>query len=359
MGNKKKKKNSTKSKSNSQNKNNTKKQQNVAQNNQNTGNKQNGVKQETDTTVNTGNTKKEVTSEKSVTEKTANGKEITKEAKSEKTISEETANQKAKSEEVSTEKEKADAAPPPITRGHSLEMRSMSRKERKAAKKELYNEYTKDMTTWQRVEYFLSCYKWHILIPIICLALIAYVGKTIYKNSRPVALAYAILNVEDEDAINTDFQDSYVEYSGITGTYRFNTSFELEIDYDYFLEHETYVTTSNSTDYNILSTECELGDFDIIITNDTGLKYCSTAGIANQLRGYFDAEVYDAIKPYMYDSEDANGTLFPYALDISDTDFAKSLNTGYDDIYLAFPGVNDENKQNAIQLIEYIYNIHI
>jgi hypothetical protein len=102
-----------------------------------------------------------------------------------------------------------------------------------------------------------------------------------------------------------------------------------------------------------------LGDFDIIITNDTGLKYCSTAGIANQLRGYFDAEVYDAIKPYMYDSEDANGTLFPYALDISDTDFAKSLNTGYDDIYLAFPGVNDENKQNAIQLIEYIYNIHI
>jgi hypothetical protein len=185
------------------------------------------------------------------------------------------------------------------------------------------------------------------------------VGKTIYNNTRPLALGYVVLNIEDTDAVNTDFEQDYVNYRDMADDYRYVSSFGLDIDYDYFKEHEEYITTSNSTDYNILMTRCELGDYDVIITNATGLKYCSTAGIANALKGYLDSYTYEALTPYMYDSENANGTLVPYALDISDTEFAKQLNTGYSDVYLALPGVNDENKANALKFIEYIYGIDL
>lgn len=242
---------------------------------------------------------------------------------------------------------------------NSLELHSMSRKERRKARRAVYNEYVQDMTATQKFTYFISYYKWYILLPVIAVILLANLAVTIYRNKLPMALSYVILNVEDTDSLNTDFQDDYVSYNNITGKYQFYSSTGLDIDYDYFKEHEEYITTSTSTDYNVLSTQCELGDFDVIITNATGLKYCSTAGIANPLKGYLDSYCYNTLQPYMQDSENANGNNVPYALDISDTDFAKNLNLGYSDVYLALPGTSDRNKKNALQLIEYIYGIDL
>lgn len=242
---------------------------------------------------------------------------------------------------------------------NKLELHSMSRRERKRFKKEQYKEYTSDMTKSQKLRYFFDYYKWNIIIPVIVLIFVSYLGVTIYKNTRPVGLAYVILNAENKDAINTSFEEDYREYFELSDDSRFPSAFNMKIDFDYYLENAEYVQTSNSTDYNILSTQCEIGEYDVIITDEKGLKYCSYSKIIKPLKGYLDADAYKALSDYMYDSINPNGDYEPYAIDISDTEFAKGLNTGYDNIYLCFPGAEKQNKRNSFRLIEYIYGIKL
>lgn len=242
---------------------------------------------------------------------------------------------------------------------NNLELSTMTKKERRAARRAKNREFTKDMSKGERFLYYFDYYKWAVIIPIICIIFVAYCARTIYKNTRPVALGYVVLNVSEEHSVDTSFEDDFVDYIHMTGSYQFYRSAGLDIDYDYFLEHKEYITTSNSTDYNILSTECEVGDFDVIISNTTGIRFCSAEGIAKTLKGYFDSEAYQLLEPYMVEFPDQYGTNKAYAIDISDTEFAKSLKLEYDDIYLAFPGASDRNLTNSLKLLEYIFGIEL
>lgn len=61
----------------------------------------------------------------------------------------------------------------------------------------------------------------------------------------------------------------------------------------------------------------------------------------------------------MVEFNDPNGTARTYAIDISDTQFAKNLDTGYADVYVAFPGVIDRNYTNSLRLLNYVLGIDL
>ncbi len=240
-----------------------------------------------------------------------------------------------------------------------LELASMSKKQRRLAKKQKYIETTKDMSFFQKFQYIFMYYKWYFIIPIAAIIFLVYLGNTIYKNSIPITLNYVILNVEDESLIDRSFEEDYTSYFNIEGKHRYIASMSYNIDYQYFLDNTQYITSTNSTDYNILSLECEYGDHDVIITNQAGLNYCSNQRIAKPLRQYFSANTYGLLEEYMCDAINPQGVMEAYALDISNTNFAKGLNLNYDDVYLMFPGTKEASKTNAYQLVEYIYGIEL
>ena len=242
---------------------------------------------------------------------------------------------------------------------NKLEQIGMTKKEKKAIRKAMYNENTNGMTRKEKLSYFFEYYKWRVIIPIVLVAFVCYIGITIYENKKPVALGYALLNVADADTVNTYFEDDYVEYFNITGRYQFKQSIGRDIDYDYYLENSQFIQTSNSTDYNLLSSECELGTYDVIISNAAGIKYCSATNIIKPLKGYFDSENYAALEDYMVDFIDQNGTERPFAIDISDTEFAKNLNLGYSDVYVAFPGTTEQNITNSLKFLVYSLGIDL
>jgi hypothetical protein len=269
-------------------------------------------------------------------------------------------NKKKNSEsEVAKQVPAENSEPEHVSGENMLELHNMTRKQRREVRRQSYIENTRDMSNGEKFRYFIDYYKWYIIVPVCCILLIAYLASTIYKNSRPLALSYVVLNVEDTDALDESFCEDYSEYRGLTDDYRFNSSTGMDIDYDYFKEHEEYITTGNSTDYNVLSTQCELNDYDIIISNATGIKYCSTENVIASPKGYLDSYAYNALKDYMVEFENSIGTMEYFAIDISGTDFAKELNPGYDDVYLAFPGSTDENKERALRFLEYVLNIDL
>ncbi len=248
-------------------------------------------------------------------------------------------------------------APESTFRDHKLEMKSMTRKERRAEKKRIYREYTSEMTGLQSLTYFFDYYKWYILGPLCAILIIGYIGVTIYKNSQPVALSYVILNSDNTEEINLDFEAEYSTRFNLSDKYRFKRSLGMNIDYDYYKEHEESIQTNNGTDYYILSTQCSLNDYDVIISNSTGVQYCSSEGVAYKLKGFFDSEEYEKLEPYMSEFENAYGHSENFAIDISETDFAKGLNLEYDDVYIVFPSAESSNKQNAMRLLEMILQI--
>lgn len=250
-------------------------------------------------------------------------------------------------------------APKSLHADSNLDMLSMSKKERRAVRKELYQKNTEGMNRKEKFSYFFDYYKWRVITPILVAAFLCYLGGTIYMNKRPVALGFVVLNAQDADVVDLSFEDDYVEYLDITGSYQFKESVGLDIDYDYYTEHSEYIQTSNSTDYSILSSDCDLGTYDVIISNATGIKYCSAQNISKPLKGYLSESAYAALEPYMVEFDDSKGTSRTYAIDISDTQFAKDLDLGYSDVYVAFPGAIDRNYTNSLQFLEYVLGIDL
>ena len=241
----------------------------------------------------------------------------------------------------------------------NLDMLGMSRKERRAARKDLYQKNTAGMSRKEKASYFFDYYKWKVITPILIIALVSYLSVTIYMNKRPVALGFAILNAQDTAAVDLSFEDDYIDHFDITGSYQFKESVGLDIDYDYYQEHSEYIQTSNSTDYSILSSDCDLGSNDVIISNSTGLRYCASQNIIKPLKGYLSEAVYAALEPYMVSFDDPSGTGRTYAIDISSTQFAQDLNPGYTDVYVAFPGAIDRNYTNSLRFLEYVLGIEL
>ena len=241
---------------------------------------------------------------------------------------------------------------------NNLELLGMSRREKKAARKKLYSENTKAMSRKEKFSYLFDYYKWYVIIPLIAVVFIAYLSVTIYQNKRPVALGYAILN-SDEENVNLSFKDDYLKYFGIEDGYQFKESVGRDIDYDYYLLNKDYIQTSNSTDYNIIMSECEMNYYDVVISNAAGVKFCTTEKVARPLKGYFDAEVYQKLEKYMVSFPESNGSEVLYAVDISGTDFAKGLNLGYSDVYVIFPGTSETNYINSLRLLEYALGIDL
>ena len=241
----------------------------------------------------------------------------------------------------------------------NLDMLSMSKKERRAVQKELYQKNTEGMNRKEKFSYFFDYYKWQVITPILIIAFVCYLSVTIYMNKRPVALGFVILNAQDTETVDLSFEDDYIDYINITGSYQFKESVGLDIDYDYYTEHSEYIQTSNSTDYSILSSDCDLGTYDVIISNATGIKYCSAQNISKPLKGYLSESAYAALEPYMVEFDDPNGTSRTYAIDISDTQFAKDLDPGYSDVYVAFPGAIDRNYTNSLKFLEYVVGIDL
>ncbi len=238
---------------------------------------------------------------------------------------------------------------------NKLELAVMSKKERRAAKKAAYREYTSTMSGKERVSYFFYCYKWHIIIPICCVLLILCYGMAFYRNSRPVALSYTVLNAEEFDKT---FHEDYLNFFNMPDSHVIQATAGYFVNYDYYKKNSVSAS-KEGTNYNTLALTCQTGTFDVIIGDGAGIKYCTFVEIVKPLDLYFTEEQYAALQGHIVKFQDSSYTFYPYALDISDTEFAKGLNLEYSKVYIAFPGVSEENMTNSLRLLEYVLGIDL
>lgn len=266
-----------------------------------------------------------------------------------------------KMKEVTEKQENVDAKDeketPVVHHEDNLELHAMSAKERRKMKLQRLRENMEDMSKWQKFVYIFSYYKWRFIIAIIIIAVCITLPLTIYQNKRPVALAYCIVNAKDPEALNTSFIDDYQNYLGLTGSLQIRKDLDVHLDKDTYLEE--YNKNVDSSDYTEIPMRCFNGYYDVFIMDKKGVDYCAMQAIINPINNYLPADIYELVSDRLITSTDHDGAVVDFAIDISDTDFAKNLNLGYSPVYLGFPGTTEQNYVNAKRMLKYIFHFDI
>lgn len=236
----------------------------------------------------------------------------------------------------------------------------MSRKERRAAKRKRLKETTEGMTFVQKLQYFLYAYKMEILLPLIVIIAISLIVVAFFRGNKPIALSYAVVNCEDLEALDSSvIETDYWNYYGFDDNYQFQKV--LDLKYDPSTSTNEVSKDAESGNYIAFPTLCDENYYDIIITNKRGLEYLSESSIIHTLGEALPSDLYDIFtadyNAQITTSPAYTGKSAPYAINISDTDFAKKLNPGYDDVYICFPGVSEDNQKRVKQICNFIFGL--
>ena len=258
--------------------------------------------------------------------------------------------------ETESEKDSKDAKPT-VNTEDNLELHSLSFRDRQRAKRARLKEHMDGMSKGQKFGYILSYYKGKIILGLILLAICIAIPVTIYKKSRPVALSYCIVNAPEPSAVDTSFVDEYLDFYNLNGAYQLESDVTVHLDKDTYLEE--YSQNSSASIYTELPMLCFNGYYDVMIMDEKGLKYCAMQEIIYPLRNYLPAEIYSEVESRICSADDNDGVNVPFAIDISDTDFAKGLKLGYDKVYLGFPGNTERNYINAKRMLKFILHLDI
>lgn len=244
-----------------------------------------------------------------------------------------------------------------VSHEDNLELSQLKFSERMKIKRERIKANMEGMSKNEKTKYLIMYFKWYGIVAIIALIAAVYTGYCVYQNNRPVALSYAIVNCHDLDKLNLDFEEDYKEAFGMTAP-----KYKIEHDTELFLGNPVAPDDMEQADYiNVtkISTLCFNDYYDVIITDNLGARFAAAQGILFPLKQYFPEDVYNQIKDYEFISKDMNGEMVPVALDISNTEFAKNLNLGTDQVYIGFAGRNDKNYLNSIRMINYTLKLNL
>lgn len=255
---------------------------------------------------------------------------------------------------MSQEKESANE----VSGEDALETHYMSFGEKIRYKHHQYKEKTRDMTWKEQVDFFIYYYKWTVIGIAVLIILGSTLARQIYTNSRPMAIGIAIINNEAdrEQELAAQIETDYRSYYTFKDSDRFVILENLEIDPENYTQEISATSTNTLSSYENLYYQITGDNIDVIITDEAGILYCVEQDLVYPLENFLSEDTRTLYEDDICMYTSYTNQRREYAIDISDTAFAASLNLGYDKVYLLFPSDEEDNKQRAEQFIRYIYN---
>ena len=211
-----------------------------------------------------------------------------------------------------------------------------------------------DMNTRQKISYFLTYYKWHVILTFLAIFCIVSVTQAVYKNTRPTLLSVAIINNTGGQYSDDAFEQCYRTAVNAPASYRFNVESDYKIDPATTDSEFKTAGESQMTDHEMLSVKSFNGFFDVILCDEKALTYCSEQDVVYPLDVYFPQEIQDALADCTVTAQDVDGNTRPYALDISDLPAVKDLGLSYDKVYLTFAGAKSDSYRRAVTFLNYL-----
>ena len=266
-----------------------------------------------------------------------------------------------KDTETSSEKnasKKEEASEKSIFAEDNLELHGLSRKERKKVKRERYRKTTEDMNRKEKISYFFYYFKVPILVGLATIVGLTFISISLYRNTRPVAISFALLNSPSVEYLTKDDFKDYMDYYNMPSSYRIIDFYSNKCDLDIYEDY--YSKNPDDAVYAQFPSLCYNDYFDIIISDKTGIEYCGKMSLIIPLEDSLDLSMSKYINENcperIIEVNNVNDEPVAYAIDISGTEFAESLGLDYDDVYIALPGQSSRNIANSKRILNYIFD---
>jgi len=234
-----------------------------------------------------------------------------------------------------------------------LEMKSLSRRDRRKYKKEKIQETIADMSKSEKIKYLLYYYKEAIIISSIILIFVIWLGRTIYGNTRPLTISYAVINCGNQFDFSLDTMEQYAKDIGKFKGYRINGDTNIVISGDE--NSKEYESNESNQIYLNFANMATSDYYDVIFSNKIGADGCAELNIYKPLDTYLDAETYAKVKDRIVTLKNMEGKETEMVIDVSDLQFIKDLNLGYDTVYIGFPGDEQGNHDRVQDFINYLF----
>ncbi len=248
-----------------------------------------------------------------------------------------------------------------ISTEDNLELKRMSFKQRLQVKVERFKENTQDMSTWGKIKYFIYYYKWHVILTALAIFLVIAVPTTIIKNNRPVSISYAVVNSPAPEQIKEKLFNEYAQHYNLVKGYQIRNNLYVTLSQKGY--EESLTQSEGNSSYSQFPTLCYNDYYDIILTDRQGLEYCTSTSLVQPLEDKLYDDILTELKEKypstIVTSPNYDGKQVEFALDVSDTQFIKDLNVGYEKVYVCFPGSSEENFVNVRRFLKYIFNLDI
>lgn len=201
------------------------------------------------------------------------------------------------------------------------------------------------MTIKEKADYLWTYYKWIVPVAAFLAIVVAIVVSCIANRQIKILYGGALVNVTASEE----------------GTQYLTEGWKVELGGE---KKETvtllctvYRDTPAASEANTASITQIVGtvaarELDYVILEDDGLALYENHGIFTSLENMFTQEQLAAFDIVYYDGELGN---YPIAIEITDSQFARSCLTGGEKIYIAFPGNTGRTEQNAV-FLEYLLN---
>lgn len=242
---------------------------------------------------------------------------------------------------------------------NALELATMTVKEKIKYKLDSQKKHLEKMDTKEKRSYILNYYKWHIVIGIFAIVCLAYIGRVVYRMTWPTLLELAIVNNYNETDPTEAITNSYREY------YQLDDKNFIEI----YSDLKDITSTEDTTEVGLtMSPYQTIGYYnmydmlDVIICDKEALQLFVSTDDTTAIDLSMDADLYKQIEEYVITMSDPKGIKndgkpYTVALDISKTEFAKSCNLSYSEVYLLIPSTKYENNENTINFIKYVFGL--
>lgn len=245
----------------------------------------------------------------------------------------------------------------------SLELIGLTKRERRKILRQRFKDDMSEMDTKGKINHFLTYNIWKLVVIVAFFIVTLTTAITIYKNKRPIVLSYAVLNTPNVYTLNTDMvENDYMDYYGFTKKQQIVSTTSVSMDLDTY--DENYNKNPNAAAYTSFPISCMDNYYDVIISNKKGVECCANKSLIHPLNESLTTDLYGIMTSTDYQDRilsvaDYNGDMLEFAIDISDTNFAKALNLGYDDVYICFPGSSEDNYLNVRRFLNFIFDLEI
>lgn len=212
----------------------------------------------------------------------------------------------------------------------------------------LEKEKWKQMNGRQRISYFTTYYLKATILILVMLGAAISIAVTIAGNRRPVMISGAMVNLRmTEDGKKYLTEDLKAQWNGKK---KERVLLETDLWIGFGEENYNEITYTNSMK---LMTRISAADIDYLIVDENALANPLTVdGYAN-LKELLSEELLEQLDGKLIEAKTEDGAVYPVALELTDSSFAKRFELKPQPSYLVFL-VNGRHIDRAENLISYL-----